>query len=135
MSNETYLDLRIVTLYGWEQYKSDKVILEIQDSILNGNDFNAVKVEMIDETTFQIAKEKLNNNRLDGGHHRAYAHYLANKKLKCIITKRIPQLTETIKIKDIILVPDNKIINEIYTTPAGKKIPIISLEENHKRNL
>ena len=83
---EVYLDLHEVDLYGWEKRKSAEKIKEMLEGIANGSVFPAVPVF---ETTFGVLlldpKVKFQNGFLDGGHHRAVAHYIAQVPLRCDI--------------------------------------------------
>lgn len=136
--NTTTLNPRIVNLYGWEQFKSDKVVLEMERLIQEGVTLPPIRVEMINEGNYQIAKlpHPLDNKRLDGGHHRALGYFYLGKEIPCELIGRRPNLYEgAIKIQDIILIQDNLISNSgIYSSSKGIKIPITSLEQFKMKN-
>lgn len=81
-----YLNLEFVTLYGFENGNSDIVIDSIIKGIENGDEFPPVFVVRFPDNSYRIVAE---TDPLDdtnyGGHHRAIAHYIAGKPLKCLV--------------------------------------------------
>lgn len=79
-----YLDLNKVTLLGWEQRNLFSKVEEMVNAIESGDNFPAVPVKKINENTYRLTMDRLYEwGRCDGGHHRAIAHYIANKPLLC----------------------------------------------------
>lgn len=90
MGEEVFLDLDKVTLIGFERYKSDRVIDHMVSRIKAGDEFPAVKVYKIDESTYQLTtlpKAGCDDDGydMDGGHLRAVSHYVAGKPLRCTV--------------------------------------------------
>ncbi len=78
MSEESYLDLNEVIVFGREEYKSDLVIDSIVRGIEAGDDFPAVQVRELADRNYEI---------LDG-HRRVVGHYIAGQPLKVTIIGR-----------------------------------------------
>lgn len=76
---EVYLDLGEIILICWEKRKSDKLVEAIQRGIEAKDIFPAVKVHKINSTLYQLVYGN------DGGHTRAFGHYIANHPLRCKI--------------------------------------------------
>lgn len=116
MAEEVFLDLEKVTLIGFERYKSDRVVNYYVTRIEAGDEFPAVKVYKINDTTYQLTtlpKEGYPDDGydMDGGHLRAVAHYLAGKPLRCTIEGTRPEVSfrfqrTPVIIRDIVLIPD-----------------------------
>ncbi len=116
MADEVFLDLEKVTLIGFERYKSDRVVEYSMGRIEAGDEFPAVKVYKIDDTTYQLTtlpKEGFPDDGydMDGGHLRAVAHYLAGKPLRCIIKGTRSEVSfrfqrMPVNIRDIIMILD-----------------------------
>ena len=81
------LDLRQVDLHGWETEKDRRCIDAIIEGIKAGDEFPPVPVRKIDDRTYVLATGFCilvgDDERVDGGHHRALGHYLAGVPLKC----------------------------------------------------
>ena len=79
-----YLDLNQVTLLGFErQNLFSKVEKMVQAIEAGDNNFPPVPVKRFDYFTYALTHEPDKIGNADGGHHRAVAHYIANKPLKC----------------------------------------------------
>ena len=116
-----YLDLNRVTLIGFQRNVSDLRIEVLVNGIEAGNDIPPVRVYRINESLYQLTM--LNRSDCgcgkDGGHHRAVAHYILNKPLKCIIEDELleicfPPSREPINIKDIIIADDAIAVSKTY---------------------
>ena len=101
MDKTFYLDLDEYDLLGWEGDKlSDKVVSSIVEGISEEDEFPAVPVIKVNDLTYCLCNKtrSMPNGKLsilvDGGHHRAYGHYISNKPLKCYMsdTKEKPDL-------------------------------------------
>jgi len=106
-----YLDWNIHRLFGYENYKSDKVIDSIIRGIEAGDDFPAVQIhqDVGIKNKFYISPIIIHPDMFaDGGHFRALGHYIANKPLKCeLLSKPFPRIKESlIEIYNIIIVDD-----------------------------
>tara|TARA_Y100000310_G_scaffold91162_1_gene88460 strand:- start:2223 stop:3056 length:834 start_codon:yes stop_codon:yes gene_type:complete len=125
-----FLNLREVSLYGWEEYKSDRVIRSIMEGIAAGDNFPAVNVFKIDDETYELAGTYLHypdsrdEHRLEGGHYRALGHFAANAPLECKVLGEKDR-TETSRVQDIKLVDDRFIDGEgRYRAPNDPSIII-----------
>jgi len=103
-----YLNLRENDLYGWESKKNKFLVKSIIKGIKNGDEFPPVSVHKTITNRFFISKiKKLDNGVIDGGHHRAIAHYKMKKLLKCELFDGEPALWfDYVHIKDIKLERD-----------------------------
>lgn len=131
MAEEVFLDLEKVTLIGFERHKSDRVVGHYVGRIEAGDEFPAVKVYKIDDSTYQLTtlpKEGYPDDGydMDGGHLRAVAHYLAGKPLRCTVVgtkakaefrfQRVP-----LNIRDITLIDDALAGTQRYPTVRSLK--------------
>ncbi len=88
---ELFLDLHKVELYGWEKYKSKNLVYSLLEGIEQGDNFPPVSV--VSARDFYYLDQLIFDRRfsqgkvLDGGHTRAYAHYILKKPLRCSITR------------------------------------------------
>lgn len=99
--NETYIDLRKVRLYGWEGQKSDLAIGSFLEGIEAGDIFPPVKVSRSGRKTYWIMPSE------DGGHHRAVAHYLSGKPLRCeVINNQKVEMKRPVLVSEIRIVKD-----------------------------
>ncbi len=99
MSEETYLDLDKVIIFGRENYKSDLVIDSIIRGIEAGDDFPAV----------QVRERTDGNYELVDGHRRFVGFYIAGKPLKVIKLRGICEPFMPFDLRQTILVDDNLI--------------------------
>jgi hypothetical protein len=86
-----YLDLNKVRLLGFEREVLSSKIEEMVQSIEVGdNDFPPVPVKRFDNTNYALTHQPVKGQRgkADGGHHRAVAHYIANRPLKCRLIEK-----------------------------------------------
>jgi len=107
-SKQFYLDLNKVTLLGWEPVKFYDTISDLVDSIEEGKEFLSVPVRKIDDSTYSLVygvKDRKHKFMIDGGHHRALAHYIINVPLKCELHPHhpLPDENSRIPISEIIL--------------------------------
>ena len=104
-----YLDLNEVDLFGWESQKSDLVIDSIIKGIEAGDDFPHVPVYRINDKCYSLIRDiDYETGTIEGGHHRAVGHYIANKPLKCsIYSNKIRSRLHNFNIKNILLVNDD----------------------------
>jgi hypothetical protein len=78
-TEEARLDLREVTLYGWESHQSRRKIRRYVKALEAGAVFPAVAVELVPEAGYFLVPRITNDmDRVDGGHHRALAHFIAD---------------------------------------------------------
>lgn len=85
----TTIHLHYVNLYGYEKEKDMKKIQEIMEAMRsNPNSLPAVKIQKINDENYHLLKNS------DGGHHRAFASYLAKAPLKVEI---VGGSTETVE--------------------------------------
>jgi uncharacterized ParB-like nuclease family protein len=86
---ERMLDLKKINLIGFHKGVDKEKVLSMLEAIAHNAQFPPVKVVEINEENysmcFLVDDETM---KPDGGHHRAYAHYLADKKLKVKIVSR-----------------------------------------------
>ena len=114
-----FLDLDKVNLFGWEKYKSDKVVFYVAERALLGDDFPPVPVVKIDKETYQLdfSSRRIYDSEIlgeilirDGGHKRAVGHYLAGLPLKCSIRaigiNRF-RFSNNVNIRDVVLADDD----------------------------
>lgn len=89
---EIFLDLHKVPLYGWEKQKSRERIDRFVHGLQEGEVFPPVFVWKIRNQGYNLDKRRADPLRklIDGGHHRAIAHYLTQKVLRAIITEEVP---------------------------------------------
>ncbi len=112
-----FIDLNKVDLIGWERIKSIEVIDYLVQRIYAGDEFPPVPVSQVDDTTFHLYSYLAirKNELVDGGHHRAVAHYIAGKPLKVVLYSRRKRIEEFVEyrtpqrvvltnIRDIVLV-------------------------------
>ncbi len=94
MSASTFfLDLDSVVLLGFQKLVSDLEIDSLIKGINAGDGFEPVVVERVGRTTYRIASvHDYSAGGVHGGHHRAIAHYIESKPLKC----RLPHEEEPI---------------------------------------
>ena len=88
------LDLHEVELYGWERLKSRKLIDCIRVGVERGDRFDPLYVWKVSEVEYCLDVRRVNQeniDELDGGHHRAYAHWLAHRPLPVLVTEEIPK--------------------------------------------
>jgi hypothetical protein len=81
-----YLDLHKNQLFGFQPWAQEKHIEDILEGISLGGNFPAVPVYRTLDGKFYLALDKRREDKpsvVDGGHHRAIAHYQARKPLKC----------------------------------------------------
>lgn len=97
-----YLDLNRVNLWCFERYKEAYTVDSMVRGIELGDDFPPVLVYRIDDWNYELTNTQVGENNL-GGHYRAIAHYIANQKLKCMITSSKPEVQVKYLVKDIIL--------------------------------
>ena len=115
-------------MYGWEKYKSDKVIDYLISRIEACDEFPAVCVEKIEDDVYYLSRSMYNGldtSNLNGGHHRAVAHYIANKPLKCIFIKKANRDIWRINIKDIII-HDDKSLDDCF-------LRLKKIDENYRK--
>jgi hypothetical protein len=90
-----YLDLHKNELYGWEPLKNKERIDSIVDGIRKNDNFPAVPVHRTIDNQFFLSKNiLLESGLIDGGHHRAVAHYITRKPLKCKLIDGQPRAKE-----------------------------------------
>ena len=76
------LDLQEVDLYGWEAWQSRRKVRQFVKALEAGAIFPAVAVESVAEAGYYLVPRVTNDlDRVDGGHHRAVAHYIAGVPL------------------------------------------------------
>ena len=94
-----FLDLEKNLLLGCEDNKNPFLVNAIMEGIRAGDDFRAMPVyHSAEQQAWYLAYPE------DGGHHRALAHYLAGKPLKCVLSANPPHWfgsASPIPIKDI----------------------------------
>lgn len=78
---ETELDLRTILLYGFQRGVFRKNVEDIQRKIRLDEKFQRVNVVRVRSEFYMAFLINDNDGKPDGGHHRAYAHYLENKAL------------------------------------------------------
>lgn len=123
---EVYLNLSKVDLFGWEEAKSDRVIDSIIEGIQQSDTFPAVDIYEISPNEYEIAKIP-KTGIIDGGHHRALGHFIANTPLRCRILGKTAKRTQPINIRDIVLVDDEDIIDGLFYDSI-RHIPIRSYQ-------
>jgi len=79
---EFYLDLNKNRLNGDHNGVMTLDVGLMVEGVELGHDFPAVDVSLGSDGSYRI------ENTLDGGHHRAVAHYIAGKPLKCNLVER-----------------------------------------------
>lgn len=83
---EVFLDLNKVRILGFHKGVDKKDVESLIEAISKDAVFPPVKVVRSGEKIFSLAfLIDSETGKPDGGHHRAYAHYLAGKKLRCEI--------------------------------------------------
>jgi hypothetical protein len=86
---ETELDLYKVRLYGFQKGVFRKNVEDIRERIKAGEMFQRVNVIQQSDSEFYMAfLINDEDGKPDGGHHRAYAHYLENKVLPVRIVEK-----------------------------------------------
>lgn len=101
-----YLDLQAVDLYGWERDKSSALVRNLQAGIRSGWEFPSVPVVRFNYG-FQLVPYGVNEvNLCDGGHHRAVAHYMEKRPLKCRLVENEGSVANRMHIRDIQLVEE-----------------------------
>ena len=106
-----WLDLDKVEIYGFEDFKDVYNIAQMVRNIESGAEFPPVYVAKINDTKYVLSgyRNLDKDGRLIydnyGGHHRALAHWIAGKPLKCVITENHWKGVYTcdLNIKDIVL--------------------------------
>ena len=94
---EVLLDLRVVDLLGFHKGVDRKVIDSMLESITNNFVFPPVKVVQVREKLYTLAfLINPEDGKPDGGHHRAYAHYCANKPLRCEIVPEMHRASHAV---------------------------------------
>lgn len=83
MGEIVYLNLNSITLWGWERRKSLSSIEKMIRSIYAGIDFPAVPIKKLNNDEYSLVIYWPDVEEIDGGHHRAIAHYKSNVPLKC----------------------------------------------------
>ncbi len=100
-ARKVMLDLRRVNLYGWEAVKNREVIAYFIAKIRKGAELPLVIVARRAGGAYELAT-------FDGGHNRAYAHFVAGIPLPCIVRSQEKGSTRNmVNIRDIQLVPDD----------------------------
>jgi|TARA_Y100000310_G_C20685867_1_gene818939 hypothetical protein len=120
IKNLFYLDLRICTIYGYENQKSIQVIESMIKGIKVGDKFPPVKLFHVKNlefslSSYQYTQDIENNPVIDGGHHRVIAHYIEDTPLLCEPVKRImsiPGLPGQIEHTRNIIIPNIEIIED-----------------------
>lgn len=83
---ETFLDLSQKKLFCFQEYVDKGIISKMLGSIMAGKEFPPVGVVKINDDTYSLTiLINSETGGIDGGHHRAYAHFVAEEKLRCII--------------------------------------------------
>jgi hypothetical protein len=106
------LDLRVVDLYGFEHRKNKEILESMIFGIENGDTFPPVPVKKISESVYWLSADILDKNTysnstyLDGGHHRALAHYIVGEPLSCFLVDNAGpvDIKYRKKIQDLVLV-------------------------------
>ena len=95
IGEEFYLDLRKERVYGIESPRNSLVVAVMCEGIKLGHSFPIVQVESCDDGSYV----------LQGGHHRALAHYLERVSMKCIVECRLKKedYSDFILLDDIVL--------------------------------
>lgn len=108
LKKKVLLDLNKINLWGYETKKNVDYINDLIEQINNGEKLLPVMVYQIDEINYQLTRILLEpfKNRIDGGHNRAIAHYLAKVPLECRLIGYRPEITEKVNIKNIQLLPN-----------------------------
>lgn len=87
---EAFLNLKVDNLIGFHKKVEEEKIKEMVELLKKGHSFPPVKVVKLMEHVYHMAfliDEKTGHP--DGGHHRAYAHFVAEKPLNVeIIDKK-----------------------------------------------
>ena len=129
MYEEVSLDLAKIDLFGWEPRKSDLIVKEIVRLLESGFRFPKVKILKINETAYSLDDRPNTYSRSGnppGGHHRAIAHFKANKPLECLIVGEREELfSDAINIRDIKIEKDELM-------PPGERFGLYSLHYNLK---
>jgi len=83
-----FLDLNKVTLLGFERKNLFSKVEKMVAAIESGDEnFPAVPVKRLDNSTYALTHQPSREGCADGGHHRAIAHYIANHPLKCTLVE------------------------------------------------
>ena len=103
-----WLDLDKVELYGFEKFKHVKVIANMVREIEAEADFPPVYVAKLENKKYALSgyydevERTLRGDDNYGGHHRALAHWIAGKPLKCQLTKNYWKISKcNLNIKNI----------------------------------
>ncbi len=106
---EIELNLREIDLRGWETHVSDLLVDSYVKGIEMRDVFPSVPVVQISQNLYDLYRGCIDPNNL-GGHHRAVAHFIANRPLKCEVVSQHdwPDSGVRISIRDILLYADSE---------------------------
>lgn len=101
---EVRLDLRVATLLGFHKGVDKDSINSMLEAIARNCVFPSVKIVQVGVNCYAMAfLINPEDGKPDGGHHRAYAHYCANKLLRCeIVPARYKAHNATIPIQQMV---------------------------------
>ena len=101
---EIMLDLRVATLLGFHKVVDKKEIESMLEAIAKNIIFPPVRIIKIGQNNYSMAfLINPEDGKPDGGHHRAFAHYQADKPLRCeVVPVRYRAVHATIPIQDMV---------------------------------
>ena len=82
-----WLDLNKVNIFGFEMEKDIATVARMVRNVESGADFPPVYVTKIDDKNYILSGYEVSEENNYGGHHRALAHWIVGKPLKCIMTE------------------------------------------------
>jgi len=122
-----FLDLNKVRLFGFEREtlasKVDRMIKSIE---AGDEDFPPVPVKKFNKSTYALTHQPDSTGKADGGHHRAVAHYIANKPLKCMLVegkykwKGFPRTDEYRRL--LFSIPEAILVDKLPTMPKDRYV-------------
>lgn len=82
---EIFLDLSRVELFCFQKCVDRSIVSNMLEGIMLKKEFSPVGVTKINEDTYSLTILTDQDGYMDGGHHRAYSHYVAGEKLRCLL--------------------------------------------------
>jgi len=83
---EIFLDLSRVELLCFQKCVDRSIVSNMLEGIMFKKEFSPVGVTKIDNNTYSLTiLADPDSGFMDGGHHRAYAHYFAGEELRCLL--------------------------------------------------
>lgn len=99
-------------LYGWEKLKIDRDIDFLAEKVMRGFRFDVLNVYQTGFNEYELVSEKNNFlGKIDGGHKRAAAHYIANRPLRCFV-RGYRNRKKSVNIKDIVIEDGDRLIGD-----------------------